>query len=109
MTSGFSRGRNARYGYYHCENRQCENRRSFPMQKLHDEFSSFLRTVSPKAELLEALGELIVEAAGRQQHDQVLRAEQHQARATRIAAQLTEVIRMRAQALLSDDEFLRAK
>lgn len=109
MTSSFSRGHGGRYGYYHCENRKCDTRRSHPRARIHEEFRMFLTTIEPKEELLITLRRFIVEIA--QERCAALRRNRSRLheQTARISAQIKELIRMRTQDLITDREFLAEK
>ena len=109
MTSSFSRGHGGRYGYYQCANRKCNSRRSHPAGAIHEEFRTLLTTIEPKQELMAALGRLIVEKG----HERRTALQKNKLRlrdqATRVSMQIKELIRMRAQGLITDHEFLAEK
>jgi site-specific DNA recombinase len=109
MTSSFSRGHGGRYAYYHCENRKCDTRRSHPAARIHEEFRIFLTAVEPKQELLAALRRLIGERAGKRYAAIQKNKDRLKEQAGRISTQIKELIRMRAQGLITDREFLAGK
>jgi len=109
MTSSFSRGRSQRYPYCHCENKTCDNGRSYPAGDIHAEFGSFLAEVEPKPEMLSALRRLIVEQAEERQAAVQKNVKRLKEQASRISLQNKELIRMRAQGLISDQEFVAEK
>jgi len=109
MTSSFSRGHGGRYAYYHCENRKCDARRSHPAAAVHEEFQTFLTTVTPKQELLTALRRVIAEQAEERHVAMKKNRDRLQEQASRISGQIRELIRMRAQGLVSDQEFIAEK
>lgn len=109
MTSSFSRGHGGRYAYYHCENRKCGTRRSHPAAGIHEEFRRFLTTIELKQELLAALRRLIVEKAQERYATQRKSRDRLVEQAARISAQIKELIRMRAQGLITDREFVAEK
>jgi site-specific DNA recombinase len=109
MTSSFSRGHGGRYAYYHCENRKCGTRRSHSATTIHEEFRTFLTTVTPKQELLTALRELVVGRGGERYSAIQKNRNRLKEQASRISGQIRELIRMRAQGLVSDQEFIAEK
>ena len=109
MTASFSRGRSHRYPYYHCANPKCEYRKSYPVGLAHDEFAAFLNTIAPKPLLVEQLGGLIIQAAeGRRTFQKTIRARK-EAELARIHKQSQELIRMRMEGLVTDQEFSAEK
>ncbi|WP_184434505.1 recombinase family protein [Roseospira goensis] len=55
MTAAWSKGRNARYPYYECQQRGCaERRRSIRRERVHAEFETLLNSVRPSGALFGA-------------------------------------------------------
>src|SRR5439155_6256012 len=109
MTSSFSRGRSKRYPYYHCENKTCDSGRSHPAGDIHAEFGRFLAEVEPKPEMLSALRRLVLEQAEERQAAVQKNVRRFKEQALHISIQTKELIRMRAQGLISDQEFVAEK
>lgn len=109
MTASFSRGRSQRYPYYCCFSTGCAHRKSYGVQPLHDEFSAFLDSIAPKPELAEKLGELVILTAKERQASVDVRKERKKTELARLDRQIQELIRMRAQSLITDQEFLAQK
>jgi site-specific DNA recombinase len=51
LTASFSKGRNGKHPYYHCQNKRCSARKSFKRVEVESRFVEFLRTLQPKPEL----------------------------------------------------------
>lgn len=109
LTGGFSKGRSRAYAYYCCGNRNCEERESYPVQVVNDEFELFLNQIAPKPKLMETLGELIVSVAEKSQSGWTARKIRRDGEIKRLGAQIQELIRMKATGLLTDEEFLGQK
>ncbi|MGO9010644.1 MAG: recombinase family protein [Bryobacteraceae bacterium] len=108
MTGSFSRGRSRRYPYYRCYS-NCRTAISFPAAPIHQEFGEFLDRQRARPELIERLGDAILQAAeGRR-----AAAKDKQARLEREVAELTrqiqELVAMRAAGLIDDQEFATQK
>lgn len=55
MTAGFTKGRNAYYGYYVCQQRDCSQRKkSIRMEKIEGEFEELLARLTPAPGLFQA-------------------------------------------------------
>jgi DNA invertase Pin-like site-specific DNA recombinase len=110
LTAAFSRGRSNSYPYYLCSQKQCARRgKSVPAAKVHDEFTSFLDEIAPRPELIDEIAERVIKIA---EEDKQSRSHQQRRRRKTIGqleAQVNELIRMRAQQLLTNEEFLRQK
>ena len=106
MTGCFSKGRHSYYPYYLCRNKLCDHRgRSFPASALHDEFAAFLDRITPRPELIPVMEEKIIhviqsDAAAREARRKRLRE-----RTGRLDRELQELVRMRTQHLITDQEF----
>lgn len=110
MTGSFSRGRSRRYPYYHCKNQSCGQRgKSHPAADIHGEFEKFLDSVAPKPELAPRIRELVLQVAEQRQALQKTRRARVEADLAKINKESQELIRMRAQALITDQEFLQQK
>jgi hypothetical protein len=110
FTGAFSRGRNRQYPYYVCHCRSCPKRgKSVAAAEIHDEFETFLGEITPKPEALRDVGNQIVNSAAKRQAELELRGGHRRKRAAQLDRELQELIRMRAQNLLTDDEFLHQK
>lgn len=109
VTGAFSRGRSRLYGYYRCASRVCRVRQSYPAEAVHGEFESLLDRIAPKPELLEKLGELILRSAEESRVAWKARKVPRDAEIAKLNRQVQELIRMRTQGLITDEEFLRQK
>ena len=109
VTGGFSKGRSRRYAYYCCGNRQCKERESYRVEGLHADFDLFLNQISPKPQLMETLGELIVSVAEKNQSAWNARRMKRDAEIKRLSAQIQELIHMKTKGLLTDEEFIEQK
>ena len=107
MTGCFSQGRTRRYAYYHCRNKSCDNRgQSYSAPDLHDNFAAFLDQVAPRPELLRALGEKIVRDVEADGAARESRRKRQRERVGSLDSELHELVRMRAQGLITDQEFV---
>jgi site-specific DNA recombinase len=105
LTGSFSRGRSKSYPYYHCASRTCEARGYYPLADVHDEFAGFLAQSNANPHSLAHLREFVRKIGGSwgQQAD-LFRAKRALAE-KRAQEQLQELIRMKMDRLISDDEF----
>jgi len=108
MTASFSRGRSKQYPYYRCLG-GCNTGTSYPAAPIHEEFAKFLDGVRTRPEVVEKLGEEIIQAAERRRagfKEKQARLEREIAGLTR---QVQELITMRTQGLIDDQEFAAQK
>jgi site-specific DNA recombinase len=109
MTASFSRSLSGRYPYYHCENRKCGSGKSYAAQVIHEEFSGFLDEIAPKPELMERLQETILQVAEDAQHGVKTQETRRQAQLARVNGQIHELIRLKTETLVTDEEFVAQK
>ena len=111
LTAGFSRGRRSMYPYYFCMRAECSRYgRGLGQATLHREFIEFLTEIAPRPALMKSVRERIITGTHRQKNavsDAGRRVTERRVR--RIEQQTTELIRMRAANLITDDEFLTQK
>jgi site-specific DNA recombinase len=109
MTAAFSRGRSRRYSYYNCANRACTARKSYPASPIHEEFESFLAAIAPKLEALEKLDKHILQEIETRMEASKATTTRRTTQLNRLKNQLHELIRMRAEQLISSEELLEQK
>ncbi len=110
LTAAFSRGNGGRYPYYLCSHDSCERRgKSHKAESIHQEFTSFLEELAPRAQLVEELGDRIMKAVAKSNGDMSRHAQRRRARIAGLERESKELIRMRAKSLIADDEFVAQK
>ena len=110
LTGSFSRGRSRRYPYYHCGYGRCDRRgKSLPTGNVQEEFEAFLEHVAPKQELVEKLADVMVQAAEERQTFVKTKKARLETELARLKREIQELIRMKAQGLLTDEEFIAQK
>ena len=110
LTAAFSRGRNGSYPYYLCSLRSCARRgKSLPTAAVHAEFTSFLDEIAPRPKLIHKIGERVVKMAEQDERDVSMQRQRRRKRAGQLETEANELIRMRAQNLISNEEFLVQK
>jgi len=82
---------------------------SYPTETLHKEFSGFLEEITPKLEILEKLGEVVIQAADERSASVRAKKTRHEAEIELIDRQIKELIRMRIDRLITGEEFLTQK
>jgi DNA invertase Pin-like site-specific DNA recombinase len=107
MTGAFAHGKRRPYAYYMCFRRHCATRtKSYPVPAVHGEFEQALAQASVAPELAYSLVAAIVDATADSSKDAAAAIERRQAETERLNAQIQELISMRAEQLISDDEFV---
>ena len=106
MTAGLSRGRSKYYPYYCCRNRQCTIGGSFAQDEVLSEFKGFLDKNTPSPEMFEAIGKAVIKLA----RDRIGACKPEQVKKRTmleiIERQRNELIRMKLDGLVTDQEFL---
>jgi DNA invertase Pin-like site-specific DNA recombinase len=109
LTGSFSRGRSKRYPYYRCFNRICVSHGNYPGEKVHSEFSSFLREVGPSTMALDRLKRTVVRISESSAESGRILAEKRAVEIKRLNEQQQQLIRMKMDQLISDEEFATAR
>ncbi len=109
MTSSFSRGRHNTYPYYRCSNRDCSSGKSYAAADIHDEFTAWLNEIAPKQEIMADLRLAILAEAAERHSGHRKSADRQKEQASRVSAQIKQLIAMRAQELISNEEFVVEK
>lgn len=109
VTGGFSKGRTKKYAYYHCGNRECTDKPSYRTEVVHDEFCALLDDIAPRQELTNVLRTRILETTGRAKLAWRVGRERKDAELSQLDRQAQELIQMRAQSLITDNEFIALK
>jgi DNA invertase Pin-like site-specific DNA recombinase len=106
LTGSFSRGRSQSYPYYHCFRGTCSNRTSYPQREVHKEFTDFLNSTSPTQQGMERVKQYIKELSDNDKNIAEILDEKRIRETKRISEQEQQLIRMKMDQLISDEEFL---
>lgn len=105
LTGSFSRGRSAIYPYYHCYAHACDSHGNYPLKDAHDEFVAFLLQMNTNRHALAHLADRMRRMAVAWDATQTALAEKRVAERQRIEAEQQQLIRMKMEDLITDDEF----
>jgi DNA invertase Pin-like site-specific DNA recombinase len=105
LTGAFSRGRSARYPYYHCFRRNCDNRRSYPLGDVHREFEAFLMETSANSHAFDHLREAVRRIGETATASQHLTQERRRDELKRIKEQFGQLLQLKMEGLLTVEEF----
>ncbi len=109
LTGGFSRGRSKYYPYYHCFNRTCPTLTYRRSEVVHDEFTAFLASIAPDRKAIDRIAEQVVIAARNRCRASGALKERRRIEIERLEGQQQQLINMRMEKLITDDEFLAQK
>jgi hypothetical protein len=110
LTAAFSRGSSRQYPYYLCQRHECRRRgKSRAAGEVHAEFESFLGEITPKPQLIQGIGERVIKAAAKSETEATAQRQRRRKRIADLEGEIQELIRMRAQNLITDQEFLPQK
>ncbi len=110
LTAAFSRGRSSTYPYYLCSLRGCAKRgKSLPAAYVHAEFMSFLDEIAPRQEVIHEIGESVIKMAEDGERDLSMQRQRRRKRIGQLEMEVSELIRMRAQNLIGNEEFVVQK
>jgi len=105
LTGSFSRGRSNVYPYYHCVRQNCDNRGNYSLADVHREFIQFLATRSADRHAIAHLRDYVRKAVESWEGTNTVLRERQEVEAKRAHEQLGQLIRMKMEQLISDDEF----
>jgi DNA invertase Pin-like site-specific DNA recombinase len=105
LSGSFSRGRSKVYPYYHCLSRSCDAHGYYPLAEVHEEFAGFLAHSNANAHSLAHLRESVREIGKTWGQQADLLRSKNELAERRAKEQLQELIRMKMDRLISDDEF----
>lgn len=105
LTGAFSRGRSATYPYYRCFRRDCDNRHSYPLADVHREFETFLADTSTDHHAFAHLKDAIRKIGERAFSSLHLTRERRAAELKRAKDQFQQLLRLKMDNLLTDEEF----
>jgi hypothetical protein len=110
LTAAFSRGRSNSYPYYLCQRRGCSMRgKSHPAADVHAEFTSFLEEIAPRPQLVREIGERVIKVAQEGERELAKQRQRRRMQITQLETETDELIRMRAQGLINNEEFSTQK
>ena len=110
LTGSFSRGNGGRYAYYHCKNRKCPRYgKALSRDTLHDKFLELLQRVTPTEVALTLFKEIALDVWETKRREFNSDAERHEKRISEIKAQISELITMRGNKLITDEQLLEGK
>jgi DNA invertase Pin-like site-specific DNA recombinase len=105
LTGSFSRGRSNVYPYYHCHRRACDNRGNYPLADVHREYARFLEETSADRHSFAHLREYIRKIGESWAEASLALKEKRAVESKRAHEQLQQLIRMKMEELITDDEF----
>jgi DNA invertase Pin-like site-specific DNA recombinase len=106
LTGSISRGRSNRYPYYHCFNKACDLRGTYSLDSVHREFLSFLKDASPDSRIIEKLKRSVAHAAAAWTEGSRTLQEKRAQEIKRLKDHQEQLIRMRMDQLVTDEEFV---
>jgi hypothetical protein len=110
LTAGWSKGLTRRYAYYYCFRRDCpRKKRSLPAAEVHREFLEFLPELAANPHVFQAATEVLLGLAADEMEGLRVAGARRKDRVAKLQRQLQELVALRTQSLLSDEEFQRAR
>jgi DNA invertase Pin-like site-specific DNA recombinase len=105
MTGSFCRGRSKLYPYYRCFNRRCDLHTNYPLAKVHEEFAGFLSDASANPHAISHLKECLVRINRLVASQAEELAHEREVSKRRSEERIKELIRLKVENLISDEEF----
>jgi DNA invertase Pin-like site-specific DNA recombinase len=105
LTGSFSRGRSKLYPYYHCVQKHCDLRGYYSLSEVHGEFVNFLASASADEHSLAHLKEWVMRAFEPRASLADALKQRRASDAKKIDDQRQQLIRMKMENLITDDEY----
>jgi len=109
LTGAFSRGRSKYYPYYRCFSASCLGPRNYKTGDLHEEFTKFLMSIAPDKRTIQRIRDAVVTASRERTKSNDKLHEKLKLERQRLQQQDKQLIRMKMDQLLTNDEFLSHK
>lgn len=106
LTGAFSRGRSSVYPYYRCFYRSCDSHGNYPSPQVHEEFTGFLNATSTDRHAVDHLKQFVMQANDKWAESSRALNARKEVEAKRIKEQQQQLIRMKMELLITDEEFL---
>lgn len=109
-TAGWRKGRNKRYPYYHCHNRECEHYiNGIPKSLLENRFTELLNRVALKENFLKFFKFAVVDTCNNKKIADSQEKKNYQDQLNRLESRKEQLIQMRLNNEINGDDFLRLK
>lgn len=109
VTGGLSRGRSQYYPYYRCFRAECEAPGSYRADVVHAEFTEFLVSITPASLILQKLIDAAEDAVKNRASANGALLERRRQERQRLDQQREQLIQMRMEGLLTNEEFTSQK
>jgi len=109
LTGAFSRGRSKYYPYYRCFNASCPGPTNYNAGGLHDEFTEFLVSITPDRSAIQRIRDAVTAASRERTKSNGKLREKLKLERQRLQQQDKQLIQMKMDQLLTNDEFISHK
>ena len=106
LTGGYSTGKmGKKYPYYGCVKKGCPKRGAIKKKDIEEEFTAFLKEITPDEAILDGLAEAITVVHERTEKNNIEHARKIDTQLVKIDKELDELINMRLQKVLNDEDY----
>jgi hypothetical protein len=109
LTGAFSRGRSKYYPYYRCFSASCPGPTNYNAGGLHEEFTEFLVSIAPDRSAIQRIRDAVTAASHERTKSNGKLREKLKLERQRLQQQDKQLIQMKMDQLLTNDEFLSHK
>jgi DNA invertase Pin-like site-specific DNA recombinase len=109
LTGALSRGRSKYYPYYRCFSASCSGPTNYKAEALHEEFTQFLISMAPDRSAIRKIRDAVATASRERTKSNDRLHEKQKLERQRLQHQDRQLIQMRMDQLLTNDEFLSHK
>lgn len=110
LTASWSRGRNKRYPYYHCHNRECSHyAKAIHKVKIEKDFIKFLKKITPKENYIKLFKQIVLDVWQEKYKDLNQDNLLYKKELEKLEKEKEKIIEMKKKELFTDEEFLKEK
>lgn len=107
LTASYSTGKlGGIFGYYRCYNPECTSKKSIAQHKLESQFSSFLKEICPKEDLLNAFKQVALDVWKNNYEDINLERANINNLLEKLTTEKTKLIELKKKEVLADEDFM---
>lgn len=110
LTGSCSKGRSAKYHYYHCYNQECSMcGKAISKQKLEDDFVEYLNSITPKQAFLDSFKAIVLDFWNRQGSDLQTETQKYERQLAILEEKRKRIFEMREDGSYTSEEFKERK
>ncbi len=105
LTGGWTMGRNKKYAYYGCTNKDCSNRHASSKNDVENKFSLFLKELTPNEKYFDVLRETVLHAYKDECESSIQENIRINNQIRRLKEEKDKLVQLRLDGKMTDDDF----